>query len=71
MNDVTAGGGRAVVLLTDGRHYEGIGSISDGMVHLRRARRRAGVQHHPVEDRSWRTREVREIRWLGAERSAA
>jgi len=61
----------AVVLMRDGRQYQGPTRIAGGLVHcddaLRRVRDLIGVSYRPVGDRTWSQSEIREIRWLDAE----
>lgn len=60
--------GRAIVVLREGRQYEGACRFAHGCVHCEDARRRVSfgdwVKYNEVGSRSWPRSQVREIRWL-------
>ena len=61
---------RAVVVLRNGRQYEGPTCIVDGFVHcdaLRRVHEIDGVTYRQAGNRSWPRAQIREIMWSDAE----
>ena len=60
-------GGLAVIVLRDGREYEGDVQVVSGFVHFdgrRRVKNTQGVTYRPAGARSWPHQRILEIRWL-------
>jgi hypothetical protein len=55
---------RAHVVLRDGRHYDAVAWIADGLIHAHTVRRRIGDEYYrELGDRTWSRGALREIRW--------
>jgi hypothetical protein len=70
MSQASVLGGHAVIVLKDGRQYQGPTRVSDGLVHCdaqRRVRNVDGVTYRPAGWRSWPPHELTEIRWFAPE----